>query len=177
MCQNHGTGRLDDMEIRKSRMADLAEILKLYEEARAFMQETGNGTQWGTSYPPVEQVETDIREEKSYVCEEDGRLAGVFYFSEGPDPDYAEIYEGSWMGSGDYDVMHRVAAPGRVKGAGSFCIRWCAEHSRGDLRIDTHRNNLPMQHVLEKNGFTRCGIIYLANGEERLAFEFLPKDI
>ena len=83
------------MEIRKSRMADLPEILKLYEEARAFMQETGNGTQWGTSYPPVEQVETDIREEKSYVCEEDGRLAGVFYFSEGPDPDYAEIYEGS----------------------------------------------------------------------------------
>ena len=165
------------MEIRKSRMADLPEILKLYEEARAFMQETGNGTQWGTSYPPVEQVETDIREEKSYVCEEDGRLAGVFYFSEGPDPDYAEIYEGSWMGSGDYDVMHRVAAPGRVKGAGSFCIRWCAEHSRGDLRIDTHRNNLPMQHVLEKNGFPRCGIIYLANGEERLAFEFLPKDI
>ncbi len=119
------------MEIRKSRMADLPEILKLYEEARAFMQETGNGTQWGTSYPPVEQVETDIREEKSYVCEEDGRLAGVFYFSEGPDPDYAEIYEGSWMGSGNYDVMHRVAAPGRVKGAGSFCIRWCAEHSRG----------------------------------------------
>lgn len=35
------------MEIRKSRMADLPEILKLYEEARAFMQETGNGTQWG----------------------------------------------------------------------------------------------------------------------------------
>ena len=52
------------MEIRKSRMADLPEILKLYEEARAFMQETGNGTQWGTSYPPVEQVETDSREEK-----------------------------------------------------------------------------------------------------------------
>ena len=69
--------------------------------------------------------------------------------------------------------MHRVAAPGRVKGAGSFCIRWCAKHSGGDLRIDTHRNNLPMQHVLEKNEFQRCGIIYLANGDERIAYEFL----
>ena len=104
-------------------------------------------------------------------------MAGVFYFSEEPDPDYAKIYEGSWIGTGTYHVMHRVAAPGRVKGVGSFCIHWCAEHSHGDLRIDTHRNNLPMQHVLEKIGFTRCGKIYLANGEERLAFELLPKTI
>lgn len=161
------------MEIRKSQMADLPEILKLYAEARAFMQETGNGTQWGISYPPAEKVETDIREGKSYVCEAGGVLAGVFYFSEGPEPDYTKIYEGSWIGTGDYHVMHRVAAPGRVKGAGSFCIRWCLEHSGGDMRIDTHRNNLPMQHVLGKLGFTKCGIIYLADGDERVAFEIL----
>ena len=87
------------MKIRNAGLEDLPEILKLYEEARAFMQETGNETQWGTSYPPVERVEADIREGKSYVCEADGVLAGVFYFSEGPDPDYAEIYEGSWIGT------------------------------------------------------------------------------
>ena len=137
------------------------------------MQKTGNGSQWGTTYPPVEQVEADIREGKSYVCEAEGILSGVFYFSEGPDPDYAKIYEGSWIGNENYHIMHRVAAPGRVKGAGSFCIRWCAKHSGWDLRIDTHRNNLPMQHVLEKNGFQRCGIIHLANGDERIAYEFL----
>lgn len=159
------------MEIRKSQMTDLTEILKLYAEARAFMQETGNGTQWGTSYPPVEQVKTDILEGKSYVCEDKGILAGVFYFSKGPDPDYAKIYGGSWIGTGSYHVMHRVAAPGRVKGAGSFCIRWCVEHSQDSLRIDTHRNNLPMQHVLDKIGFTKCGIIHLADGDERVAFE------
>lgn len=162
------------MEIRKSQMEDLPEILKLYAEARAFMQETGNGTQWGTSYPPVEQVEADIQNGKSYVCEDKGVLAGVFYFSEGPDSDYAKIYEGNWIATGDYHVMHRVAAPGRVKGAGSFCIRWCVEHSQDSLRIDTHRNNLPMQHVLGKLGFKKCGIIYLADGDERVAFETLP---
>ena len=37
------------MEIRNAQMTDLPEILKLYAEARAFMQATGNGTQWGTS--------------------------------------------------------------------------------------------------------------------------------
>lgn len=159
------------MEIRKARMEDLPEILKLYAEARAFMQENGNASQWGTAYPPVERVKADIKEEKSYLCEADGILAGVFYFTKGPDLDYAKIYEGSWIGTGDYCVMHRVAAPGRVKGAGSFCIRWCMEHSDGDLRIDTHRDNLPMQHVLKKLGFTQCGLIYLANGSERIAFE------
>ena len=44
------------MKIRKAKAQDLQEILKLYAQARTFMQETGNGSQWGTTYPPVEQV-------------------------------------------------------------------------------------------------------------------------
>lgn len=28
-----------------------------------------------------------------------------------------------------------------------------------------------MQHVLEKNGFTRCGIIFTEDGSERIAFQ------
>ena len=33
-----------------------------------------------------------------------------------------------------------------------------------------------MQHNIEKHGFTYCGIIYLANGDERLAYQKLNKD-
>ena len=40
-----------------------------------------------------------------------------------------------------------------------------------NIRIDTHRDNRIMQHVLEKFGFTYCGIIYLLSGDERLAFQ------
>ena len=40
-----------------------------------------------------------------------------------------------------------------------------------NIRIDTHRDNHIMQHNIEKYGFTYCGIIYLANGDERLAFQ------
>jgi len=36
-----------------------------------------------------------------------------------------------------------------------------------NIRIDTHRDNRIMQHVISKYGFTYCGIIYLANGDER----------
>ena len=29
-----------------------------------------------------------------------------------------------------------------------------------------------MLHNIEKHGFTYCGIIYLANGDERLAYQY-----
>jgi hypothetical protein len=32
-----------------------------------------------------------------------------------------------------------------------------------------------MQHVLAKNGFTYCGLIYLKNGAERLAYQRVGK--
>ena len=28
-----------------------------------------------------------------------------------------------------------------------------------------------MQHILEKQGFVRCGIIYVANGTPRIAYQ------
>ena len=30
-----------------------------------------------------------------------------------------------------------------------------------------------MQHLLEKNGFTRCGIIHVADGTPRIAYQKL----
>ena len=39
-----------------------------------------------------------------------------------------------------------------------------------NLRIDTHEDNIPMRSFLLKHGFVECGIIYLENGEERIAY-------
>lgn len=162
------------MEIRKTTMDELEAVLELYEEARQFMRESGNPDQWGTTNPPKERVEADIVEGKSYVCEEDGQLLGTFFFSEGPDPTYQVIYDGAWKNDAPYHVVHRVACPGRKKGVGSVCIQWCIRQSCGNVRIDTHEQNLPMQHMLEKNGFVRCGIIHLTNGAERIAYQKTP---
>ncbi len=40
-----------------------------------------------------------------------------------------------------------------------------------NFRIDTHNDNKIMQHVIEKNGFIRCGIIYVKDGSPRIAYE------
>ena len=38
--------------------------------------------------------------------------------------------------------------------------------------MDTHRDNAVMQHVMEKNGFKKCGIIYLLSGDPRVAYQW-----
>jgi len=39
------------------------------------------------------------------------------------------------------------------------------------IKIDTHKKNESMKKMLSNNGFKYCGIIYLENGSERIAYE------
>lgn len=158
------------MEIRKTNFSELDQVMSIYEYARSFMAEHGNPTQWGRTEPKRETVKQDILAGKSYVCVEQEQIVAVFYFAPGPDPTYFTIQEGSWLNNEEYSVVHRIASAGSVKGAGSFCLNWAFEQCK-NLRIDTHRNNLVMQNLLKKNGFSYCGIIYLADGAERFAYQ------
>ena len=158
------------MNIRKATPADLPAMLAIYENARRFMVRHGNPTQWGTTDPSEAQLKSDIANGNSYLCEADGKIAAAFYYKEGPDPTYAKIYQGSWPSEAPYGVVHRVASAGTVKGAGSFCLEW-AFGQCGNLRIDTHRDNLVMQGLLKKLGFQQCGIILVENGSERIAYQ------
>lgn len=158
------------MQIRKSTLKDLDTILTLFESARNFMATHGNPSQWGTTYPATALLEQDITYGNSYVCEEDGEIAATFFYKEGRDDTYAKIYEGQWLDDASYGVVHRITSSGKVHGAASFCLNWALEQCKS-LRIDTHRDNVVMQHMLDKNGFTYCGIIYVEDGSERLAYQ------
>ena len=89
---------------------------------------------------------------------------------EGIDPTYLKIYDGQWKNDAPYGVVHRITSSGKVKGAASFCLDWAFSQC-GNLKIDTHENNVVMQNLLKKNGFTYCGRIYVDDGGERLAFQ------
>ena len=163
------------MLIRHSRLEDLAAIEEIYAHARAFMIASGNPMQWGDSWPPAEAVRGDIdggTADCGYVCEHEGRVVGVFFFAVGDDPTY-EVIDGAWLDDSPYGVVHRIATDGTVKGTGSFCLQWaCDQHPH--QRIDTHPDNAPMRHVLEKLGFVECGTIYVDAHEKhspRVAYE------
>ena len=158
------------MEIRQTKLEELDQVMAIYTKARQFMAEHGNPSQWGTTKPARAQIASDIEQGKSYVCVENGEIAAVCFYSEGIDKTYVKIYEGQWLNDKPYGVVHRIASAGTVKGAGSFCLNWAFAQC-GNLKIDTHRDNVVMQNTLKKNGFQYCGIIYLEDGDERLAFQ------
>ncbi len=162
------------MEIRKSTEGDLPRIMEIYARARRFMAEHGNPNQWGpTNWPPEALIRRDIAQGKSYVCVHEGRVAGTFFFIHGKDiePTYARITDGAWLDDGPYGVVHRIASDGSAKGVGAFCLNWAYARC-GHLRIDTHGDNVVMQRLLERLGFTHCGTIYVEEDDyPRLAYE------
>ena len=109
----------------------------------------------------------------SYVCVEDERVIGTFYYVFGADvePTYALIEEGAWRDPSPYGVVHRIATDHTVYGTGMFCVNW-AYLQCGHLRIDTHGDNTVMQGMLAKLGFVHCGTIYVHEDHDpRLAYE------
>ena len=160
------------MIIRKTTELDVSRAAEIYDSARKFMRASGNLFQWNDGYPNADTVRDDIKEGSSYVLEDDGLVIAVFYFRVGEDETYKKIYDGAWISSEPYAVIHRIAVSdeARGKGAAGFIFSECYKKFP-NIKIDTHRDNLPMQRALERAGFKYCGIIHLLNGEERLAYE------
>lgn len=158
-----------DMEIRKAQINELESILKIYAYAREQMRLSGNPTQWSNNRPTESVVVDDIKNGNSYVILNDSEICGVFSFIVGEEPTYKRI-EGEWKSQTPYGTIHRIASSGKIKGIFQTCLNFCQSRIT-HLRIDTHRVNKIMQHLIEKNGFERCGIIYVADGTPRIAYE------
>ncbi len=162
------------MQIRPSRQEDLPVMLDIYEEARRFMQDTGNPTQWNENYPEAELLMRDIELGNSFVVEENAQVIATFALIIGEDPTYRVIEDGAWLNENPYGTVHRLAARTAVHGVANYVFDWC-KGKVDNLRADTHEDNKVMQHILEKNGFVRCGRIYVENGTPRIAFQFMPQ--
>lgn len=159
------------MEIRHTRTNDLPVLRTIFDNARRFMVRTGNPNQWEEGFPPQAVLEADIQAECSYVCVEDGRILATFFFSTAGEPTYRVIREGAWLDAAPYGVVHRIAAAEQGHGAAAYCLDWCLAQC-GNIRIDTHRDNKPMQRLLARLGYAYCGLIDLEEGRgERLAFQ------
>lgn len=163
------------LKIRKTTENDIGRVMEIYGIARSFMARHGNPRQWGiTNWPPEELIREDIKAEKSYVCVNDrGIVTGTFFFDFGQDiePTYRMIENGAWRDNKPYGVVHRLASDGSEKGTGKFCLDW-AFRECGHLRVDTHPDNTVMQSLLEKEGFEKCGIIYVEeDNDPRFAYE------
>lgn len=158
--------------IRKANLADLDALMPVFEQAKHIMRQSGNLKQWTGGYPTTDIVRQDIINGSSYVClNEQEEIVGTFAFICGEEPTYNRIYEGSWIEDTlPYATIHRLASTENSRGVAAACLDWC-DTQCDNLRADTHRDNHILQHILTKHGFRYCGIIYLKNGDERLAYQ------
>jgi ribosomal protein S18 acetylase RimI-like enzyme len=157
------------MRIRNTTQEDLPAAMEIYAYARMQMKRNGNPNQWGDSRPTLETIEKDIRNNTSFLIF-DERICGIFSFIIGEDPTYAVIEDGTWLNDKPYGVIHRLASNGRRKGIMDEVLAYC-ESQIDNIRIDTHRDNKIMQHLLERHGYTRCGTIYVEDGTPRIAYQ------
>lgn len=157
-------------EVRRAKENDLNRIREIYAFARAFMAENGNPNQWGKNHPPVEQLQEDIREGNLFVITDEAGIHGVFYFFIGDDPTYGVI-NGAWHSDTPYGTIHRIA--GDSSGGILATAVTFAKQRIDHIRIDTHEDNKVMQRALPKQGFRRCGIIHIADGSPRIAYDLI----
>lgn len=161
---------MQSLDINRAKPEDLPRIMQIYEYARNFMKETGNESQWKHNYPPKDMIMDDIRNGNLYVIKKENAIHAVFAFMIGSEPTYQKISQGRWLSDTEYGTLHRIAGDGKIHGIFDEVIIFCLSRTN-HLRIDTHNNNKIMQHLIIKNGFQECGIIHVADGSPRIAYE------
>ena len=161
------------MTLRTATEADIPAIMKVLEAGRSIMLASGNLHQWPEGYPTREMVLRDIGPGYGKVMEEGGCIVAYFACIPSPDPTYAVIEGGKWLDDEKpYYVIHRIASYPNVHGVFKAMMEYL-DGITDNIRIDTHKDNKIMQHNLAKYGFQYCGIIYIASGAERLAYQRL----
>ena len=157
------------MKIRQTEMNDLDDVMRIYASARHYMAENGNPNQWTDGYPERSAVINDIEKGRSFVMEENGGIHAVFVFIIGIEPTYSRIDGGKFLNDAPYGTIHRLASDGTFRGVFRACLDFCFRRI-DNIRVDTHEQNMIMRSLIEENGFTYCGIIYVRNGS-RLAYQ------
>lgn len=155
---------------------DASAIMAVIQGAQAHLKHQGID-QWQNNYPNIQTIKDDITHNNNYILLKEHKIVGTLALIFADDTTYHHIYEGAWITTGEYAVIHRLAISPDYHGLGlgakllEHASKMCQVKGINSIRVDTHRENQAMQRLLEKNGFVYCGIIYLEDGNERVAFE------
>lgn len=165
-----------EIEFKKATTEDICSIMSIIEQAQEYFRKN-EIDQWQNNYPNIDTIKTDIDLHNCYVLLHENTIVGTVVLNFGVEKNYERILNGAWINEGPYAVIHRIAIDHRYKGLGLSAViikrleEICSEKEVHSIRVDTHYDNLPMKKFLVKNGFQYCGIIYLEDDSERIAFE------
>lgn len=167
---------------RPAAREDFGRVSALLDVGHETMAELGIDEGRNKKYPSSRRLMHSIKNGTTHVVEDgSGRLIAVFAVSFSPDKNYARDLEGgAWLTDTDaqpqpYAELHWVAVdgPARRRGVGMFILdkadQIARAGGRASIRADVYGQNAPMQNLLEKHGYRRCGVVVIrdALGREK----------
>ncbi len=151
------------IELRLATKEEIPLCMEFINDAREHQREQGF-IQWTRKSPNAGHIEHDIDHKCGYLLIDDGVPFGYFCLSFDVEHAYERIH-GQWLSDSDYAVIHRLAfgKSARGKGASKVVFRLakeiCIDRGIYSIRIDTHKDNAKMQHILAREGFSFCGVV------------------
>ncbi len=162
------------MKLRKVNFEEADAAMEIINMAERHLREQGVD-QWQDGYPDYDCIKRDIELGRGYftVCGDD--VLGYMCIDFEGEPAYDTLI-GKWASDEKYVVLHRLALAddARGKGFGDVIFSLVEELARsrgvGYFRVDTDADNLKMQRILNKNGFSYRGNIRFQNSD-KIAFD------
>ncbi len=160
-------------DCRPATAEDMDALLAIGAAGSAYLKEQGVA-QWQDGFPNEAVFARDIAAGGCWLFTHDGAPAGCVSLYTAPEPDYAAI-DGAWKTppGAAYATVHRLAALPAYRGRGlademlALCEDLALGRGFGSVRVDTHPDNRPMRHLLERRGYEPCGVIQLASKAEK----------
>lgn len=153
------------MYFKQATLDDLDTIIDILSDGRNQLAEAGVD-QWQGDYPSRNQITADIMQGAAFLFNaDDNATVGAVAVVPSPDDTY-DTATAKWLNTDQpYRVIHRVAIHSSHAGHGyatqlfaKIIDHITAKHPDiKSIRIDTHSDNLPMQHLIAKMGFERVG--------------------
>lgn len=193
--ESQGTGqesvrepRLADCDMRPATVDDVPAIVATLEAGRALLAADGIDQWQDGAGPDVDLVTSDVARGWGRVFLIGGQVAATAALIDESEPAYDQVIEGAWQTSGDaatpagatspYATIHRVAVAPAFRGmhvAQRFYARLIEEaRARGfaEIRVDTHADNVRMQHVIASAGFARACTVLIGNNPKDLRWAY-----
>lgn len=157
------------MLLRHAEMRDLPQIEQIILDGKAHLA-AQNINQWRGQYPNMDVLVHDIKNGYNFVLAEGDEILGTVSAIPGPDMSYQTL-DGEWLTEeGEYIALHRVAVSANHRGQGlstklfnAVLDELALNPTIKGIRVDTHKENFGMQHVIEKSGFQETGYVKVLN--------------
>ena len=155
-------------QLKQANINDIDNVMMVINSAKKYLKNQGL-QQWNLDdgYPSKETLKNDILNKTCYILINNDDVIGTMSILLTPDENYEEIYDGKWLTNNKYASIHRIAVREDFhnQSIGKVMLELAEEiviyNNIKSIRIDTHKNNIPMQKTLIKSSYTKCGFIIL----------------